>query len=110
MTAACCFSTVRAVTSRLGRPVRLFARFASFPQLGWLVEELKQQLSAELDFRHEAANAAAMAAAFVGRPEVAVPPVFGALSGQRVLTMQWLEGCKVLRWRMRLMSATTPKP
>ena len=64
-------------------------------QLGWLVEELKQQLSLELDFRHEAANAAAMAAAFAGRPEVAVPPVFAELSGERVLTMQWLEGCKV---------------
>ena len=24
-----------------------------------------------------------------------VPPVFAALSGERVLTMQWLEGCKV---------------
>ena len=64
-------------------------------QLGWLVEELKQQLSLELNFRHEAANAAAMAAAFRGRPEVTVPPVFAALSGERVLTMQWLEGCKV---------------
>jgi predicted unusual protein kinase regulating ubiquinone biosynthesis (AarF/ABC1/UbiB family) len=60
-----------------------------------LVEELREQLSMELDFRHEAANAAAMAAAFAERPEVAVPPVFAALSGERVLTMQWLEGCKV---------------
>ena len=64
-------------------------------QLGWLVEELREQLCLELDFRHEAANAAAMAAAFAGRPEVAVPPVFAALSSERVLTMQWLEGCKV---------------
>ena len=43
-------------------------------QLGWLVEELKQQLSLELDFRHEAANAAAMAAAFRSRPEVRLKP------------------------------------
>ena len=43
-------------------------------QLGWLVEELKQQLSLELDFRHEAANAAAMAAAFRSRPEVRSRP------------------------------------
>lgn len=49
-------------------------------QLGWLVEELKQQLALELDFRREAANAAAMAAAFSSRPEVRLRPKTLAIS------------------------------
>ena len=59
------------------------------------MNELKAQLAQELDFRREAGNARALAAAFAHNSRVLVPEVFPALSGERVLTMAWVDGCKV---------------
>lgn len=64
-------------------------------QLEWLVTELRQQLAQEMDFRREADNARSLSAAMASEPRVVVPHVYPALSGERVLTMEWVEGCKV---------------
>jgi predicted unusual protein kinase regulating ubiquinone biosynthesis (AarF/ABC1/UbiB family) len=56
---------------------------------------LCRQLRYELDFRNEAANAERLAAALEGRRDVAVPRVLPALSTARVVTMEWVEGCKL---------------
>lgn len=64
-------------------------------QLEWLVTELRQQLAQEMDFRREADNAHSLSAAMASEPRVVVPHVYRALSGERVLTMEWVEGCKV---------------
>ncbi|EIE24434.1 ABC1-domain-containing protein [Coccomyxa subellipsoidea C-169] len=72
------------------------ARF--FPDsfdFGWVLTELRQNLAKELDFRLEAANAQRLAAAFAGRRGVAVPLPVPELSGERVLTMEWIDGCKL---------------
>ncbi|KAI3436647.1 hypothetical protein D9Q98_006063 [Chlorella vulgaris] len=61
----------------------------------WLFEELQSQLQWELDFRNEAANAARLAECMAGRADVAVPRGFPELSTSRVITMEWVQGCKV---------------
>jgi hypothetical protein len=55
----------------------------------------RRQLRYELDFRNEASNAARLAADMAGRADVAVPRIMPHLSTSRVLTMEWVEGCKV---------------
>ncbi|CAL8467426.1 g6964 [Coccomyxa elongata] len=72
------------------------ARF--FPgafDFGWVLSELRANLAKELDFRLEADNAQHLAAAFAGRRGVAVPQPVPELSGERVLTMEWIDGCKL---------------
>jgi aarF domain-containing kinase len=61
----------------------------------WLVAEVRAKLALELDFRHEAANSARLAACFAGRADVSVPAVITALSSRRVLVMEWADGAKV---------------
>lgn len=55
----------------------------------------RRQLRYELDFRNEASNAARLAADMAERADVAVPRIMPHLSTSRVLTMEWVEGCKV---------------
>jgi len=57
-----------------------------------LVEELRERMGEELDYRLEAANQAGFASRFEGHPWVRVPGVLGALSGPRVLTTDWVDG------------------
>ncbi|KAI7845854.1 hypothetical protein COHA_000588 [Chlorella ohadii] len=61
----------------------------------WLFEELRRQLKYELDFTNEARNAARLAQCMAGRRDVAVPRTYPALCTPHVLTMEWVEGCKV---------------
>lgn len=60
-----------------------------------IVEEFERSLFEELDFVHEAQNVRAFRACAEGRPELCVPRVFDALSGRRVLTLEYLEGRKI---------------
>ena len=64
-------------------------------EYGWLVPEFEHTLRAELDFRREAANAARTAAHFAREPRVHVPSTLPALSGERVLTMEWIDGARL---------------
>ena len=57
-----------------------------------LADELGRGLFAELDYRQEAANAAAFARAHAHLPGVAVPAPVPSLSTGRVLTAEWVEG------------------
>ena len=66
----------------------LFPRF----DFGWLADEVRVNLPMELDFRIEADNAVAAAAAFAHRPDVVIPRVFKQASSARVLTMSFEEG------------------
>jgi predicted unusual protein kinase regulating ubiquinone biosynthesis (AarF/ABC1/UbiB family) len=54
--------------------------------------ELEARLQEELDYRQEAANLARFRTLLADDPEVEIPPVHGALSTERVLTMGYLEG------------------
>ncbi|KAF8067287.1 ABC1 [Scenedesmus sp. PABB004] len=77
------------------------ARLA-FPDFNyqWLVDEVRTNLPLELDFRHEASNAARCAANLAsprstvgGR--VHVPEVLPGLSAARVLSMEYIDGVQV---------------
>lgn len=60
-----------------------------------VVQDLRKTLAQELDFRQEAANSRALAAATTRNPSVAVPRVHDALSNRRVIVMEWVSGAKV---------------
>ena len=71
-----------------------------WPALGysWLLPELEASLRAELNFLQEARNGercAAMLASSGLASRVHVPAVHRALSSERVLVMEWIEGCRV---------------
>ncbi len=60
-----------------------------------LVTEFKSALEGELDFRREAKNLMAFAKSNAGRAGVHVPAVVAELSGQSVLVMERIHGCRI---------------
>ncbi|WP_255801016.1 ABC1 kinase family protein [Mycobacteroides abscessus] len=76
-----------------------FLRFAAGiagpkPQLDHrqMADEVAARISEELDYRHEAANIQAFAALYDGHPFIRIPEVISGASGNRVLTMTYLDG------------------
>ncbi|KAK9835033.1 hypothetical protein WJX81_005614, partial [Elliptochloris bilobata] len=65
--------------------------FPAAPDLRWVLAELRSNLAQELDFRHEAENAARLGAAFAKHRGATVPAPVPELSGQRILTMEFVE-------------------
>ncbi|MEI8239749.1 MAG: AarF/ABC1/UbiB kinase family protein [Actinomycetota bacterium] len=57
-----------------------------------LVDELRDRMRDELDYRIEAANQQEFAAAFAGHPFVQIPAVDLRTSTHRVLTTEWVDG------------------
>ncbi|MCC7519110.1 MAG: AarF/ABC1/UbiB kinase family protein [Verrucomicrobiae bacterium] len=62
-----------------------------------VVREFARTLSAELDFMREAGNLERFAKQFRGNRWVRVPRVYRDLSGERILTMEFLAGLRVDR-------------
>ena len=60
-----------------------------------LTREALKYVPAELDFVHEADNAAIIRANFAGRADLGVPEVYREFSTRRVLTMELVEGIKI---------------
>jgi predicted unusual protein kinase regulating ubiquinone biosynthesis (AarF/ABC1/UbiB family) len=58
--------------------------------------EIGARLREELDYQREAKHAALYRAMLASTPQVRVPRVWPALSTQRLLTLDWLEGDKLL--------------
>ncbi|MGB7143828.1 ABC1 kinase family protein [Mycobacterium sp.] len=54
--------------------------------------EIAARISEELDYRHEAANIAAFSELYRGHPFIRVPELIEEASGDRVLTMSYLDG------------------
>jgi predicted unusual protein kinase regulating ubiquinone biosynthesis (AarF/ABC1/UbiB family) len=61
--------------------------------------EIAERVREELDYRREARHAALYAAMLARTPQVRVPSVRAELSTARLLTMDWLEGEKVLAFK-----------
>jgi ubiquinone biosynthesis protein len=77
---------------------RIFGLLRWFmPDYGFdtIYREIREMVSAELDYRLEAAAMQKIAANFAGRPHVRFPRVMTAFSTARVLTTEWIEGAKV---------------
>ena len=73
--------------SLMSRAAALIARGLALPPL---MAELRDRLSEELDYLHEARTQTRFAAAYDGDPDVRVPAVLRA--APRVLVMEWLDG------------------
>src|SRR5262252_11091550 len=82
--------------------MRVWARFiALIPSISTLspietLEEFGRAVFAQLDFRVEAANNRRFRDNFKGHTDVVFPEVVGALSGERILTMSYIAGTKIL--------------
>lgn len=61
-----------------------------------IAEEIGARVREELDYRREAAHAALYAAMLADEPAVRVPRIHAALSTGRLLTLDWLEGRRLL--------------
>lgn len=59
------------------------------------IEEFARNLKRETDFGNERGNIERMRRNIVNFPEVHVPITYPALSARRVLTMEFIDGCKV---------------
>jgi predicted unusual protein kinase regulating ubiquinone biosynthesis (AarF/ABC1/UbiB family) len=60
-----------------------------------IVDEFGTKLFEEIDYHNEADNAELFAADFAGDPEVKVPRIYREYSSDRVLTLEWIHGCKL---------------
>ena len=65
---------------------------ATMPDLRPAAREIAARIAEEIDYRHEAANIAAFSELYRGHPFIRVPDVVGEASGDRVLTMTYLDG------------------
>lgn len=77
---------------------------AEFPEAALMdprgvLDEFERSITAELDFLDEARNMERFTANFAGDDRVRIPLVFDALSTERVLCMEFLDGVKVRRAR-----------
>jgi predicted unusual protein kinase regulating ubiquinone biosynthesis (AarF/ABC1/UbiB family) len=75
--------------------IRILARLEPEFDFRVIIDEVEKYVPLELDFRHEADNAARMRASLAGRSDVCVPEVHRELSGARVLVMEYLPGTRV---------------
>ncbi len=64
-----------------------------------IATEIGERLREELDYRHEARNAALYGAILAGSDLVRVPSVHRELSTTRLLTLGWLDGEKLLTFK-----------
>eukprot|EP00300_Choanocystis_sp_HF-7_P004329 c13325_g1_i1.p1 GENE.c13325_g1_i1~~c13325_g1_i1.p1 ORF type:complete len:556 (+),score=110.12 c13325_g1_i1:234-1901(+) len=64
-------------------------------RLRWLMPIFRDGISHELDFTAEAQNARICAINFRNTPWVHVPAVYDQATTRRVLTMEFVEGCKI---------------
>lgn len=60
-----------------------------------IVDEFGTKLFEEIDYLNEAKNAEKFAQNFEGDPEVKVPVIYNQYSGNRVLTLEWIDGIKL---------------
>ncbi|KAF9979261.1 hypothetical protein BGZ73_002530 [Actinomortierella ambigua] len=64
-------------------------------ELGWVVQEFRNNLTAEFDFSNEARNGEATKERFMHRSEFYVPEIYWDLSSKKILTMEFIDGVKV---------------
>lgn len=64
-------------------------------QFQWIVPEFEKTSSKELDFEEEARNAERTAKYFKKKNNVKIPGIFWDMTSHRVLTMEFMHGCKI---------------
>lgn len=85
---------VRADLKNLGLILRVAKRIAPGMDSKAMATEIRQRLTEELDYEHEAQQHRAFARTWRGHPFVCVPDVVTALSRERVLVTEFVEGLR----------------
>eukprot|EP00696_Hemimastix_kukwesjijk_P006925 gnl/Hemi2/18768_TR6209_c0_g1_i1.p1 gnl/Hemi2/18768_TR6209_c0_g1~~gnl/Hemi2/18768_TR6209_c0_g1_i1.p1 ORF type:complete len:530 (-),score=98.10 gnl/Hemi2/18768_TR6209_c0_g1_i1:123-1712(-) len=88
-------ATAAADMAALERVTRIVAWCFKDYQFEWILPEFRTNLFLELDFEHEAQNAERTAHNFRHTDSVYIPKVFWPHTKRRVLTMEFVHGCKV---------------
>jgi predicted unusual protein kinase regulating ubiquinone biosynthesis (AarF/ABC1/UbiB family) len=83
---------VRADLQNLGLIMRVAKRIAPGMDVKAMTREIRERLTDELDYEHEAQNHRAFARTWSGHPFIYVPPVVTALCTERVLVTEWVDG------------------
>jgi predicted unusual protein kinase regulating ubiquinone biosynthesis (AarF/ABC1/UbiB family) len=92
-------SAVEADLSQLDVLFSIHRRMSPAVDLRDAAKEVGARLREELDYKQEARHAALYRLMLAGTPEVTVPSVDPSLSTERLLTMGWLEGDRLLAFK-----------
>jgi predicted unusual protein kinase regulating ubiquinone biosynthesis (AarF/ABC1/UbiB family) len=92
-------SAVEADLNQLDLLFGLHRQFSSAIDTREIAQEIGARLREELDYGHEARNAALYADILAGAANVRVPAVHADLSTKRLLTLGWLEGERLLSFK-----------
>ena len=85
-------AAVRADLANLGLLLRAARRIAPGLDAKAVATELRERLTEELDYDHEAEAQREFARHFRGHPFIVIPEVITDLSGEHVLVTEWVEG------------------
>jgi predicted unusual protein kinase regulating ubiquinone biosynthesis (AarF/ABC1/UbiB family) len=83
---------VRADLQNLGLIMRVAKRIAPGMDAKAMTRELRERLTDELDYEHEAQQHRAFARSWRGHPFIYVPPVVTELCSEHVLVTEWVDG------------------
>src|SRR5215216_469286 len=83
---------VRADLQNLGLIMRVAKRMAPGMDAKAMTAEIRERLTDELDYEHEAQQHRAFARSWRGHPFIYVPPVVTELCSEHVLVSEWVEG------------------
>jgi predicted unusual protein kinase regulating ubiquinone biosynthesis (AarF/ABC1/UbiB family) len=83
---------VRADLQNLGLIMRVAKRIAPGMDAKAMTAEIRERLTDELDYEHEAQQHRAFARSWRGHPFIYVPPVVTELSSEHVLVSEWVDG------------------
>jgi predicted unusual protein kinase regulating ubiquinone biosynthesis (AarF/ABC1/UbiB family) len=83
---------VRADLQNLGLIMRVAKRIAPGMDAKAMTREIRERLTDELDYEHEAQQHRAFARTWRGHPFIYVPPVVTGLCAEHVLVSEWVDG------------------
>ena len=92
-------SAVEADLNQLGIVFSIHRRLDQTVDTREIYVEIRARLVEELDYAREAAHMRLYADIFAKEPRIAVPQVIEDLSTRRLLTMSWLDGEPILKFR-----------
>jgi predicted unusual protein kinase regulating ubiquinone biosynthesis (AarF/ABC1/UbiB family) len=92
-------SAVEADLGQLDLMLSLFRRVDGSIDTGEIRNELAARLREELDYDRELKHLLLYRQMLAGEPHVRVPRPYPELSTGRLLTMEWLEGSRLLEWK-----------
>ena len=81
----------------LGWALKIYRNFVPISQIERVHEQLSDMLSRETDLANEARCITRMAANFKNDPDVLFPKVYPELSSPTVMTMTFMDGCKITK-------------